>query len=94
MLNAKGAAKKLGCEATWLRKLVKSGKLPAYTYNNDGKLVKLDPSVSHQGKDICFLEEDLEAYQPGTRGRPAGAHDKIENNPKRHRLKKLPSQQC
>ena len=89
MLNTKGAAKKVGCSDRWLRKLVQDGRIPAYAYDEDGKLVKLDPSVSHQGRDMCFLESDLDAYQPGARGRPQGSRDK-ETSAKRRRLKKFP----
>lgn len=92
MLNTKGAAKKIGCGDRWLRKLVQDGRILAYAYDEDGKLVKVDPSVSHQGRDMCFLESDLEAFQSKPRGRPQGSRDK-ECSAKRRRLKKFPGQQ-
>jgi hypothetical protein len=92
MLNTKGAATKIGCGDRWLRKLVQDGRIPAYTYNDNGELVKLDPTVSHQGKDMCFLESDLEAFQPKPRGRPQGSRDR-ETSTKRRKLKKFPGQQ-
>src|SRR5713226_7956808 len=43
MLNTKGAAKRLGCSETWIHRLVSTGKLKAYAYDDNGRLVERKP---------------------------------------------------
>jgi len=88
MLNTKGASLKLGCSLTLIRKLVRNNRLTAYAYGDDGNLAPIDPSISQRGKDIYFLEADLETYQPRAKGRPEGAQDKIKDNPNRKKPRK------
>ena len=85
LLNAKGAALRLGCSRTWIRKLVEKGKLSAYVYGDNGALEQHQLGQSRQGQGLYFMESDLEAYQPGTNGRPMGSHDKVADNPNRHK---------
>jgi hypothetical protein len=85
LLNAKGAALRLGCSPTWIRKLVASGKLVAYVYNDEGALEQHQLGQSRQGQGLYFEESDLQAYQPGANGRPMGSHDKVADNPNRRK---------
>ncbi len=43
VLNTKGAAKRLGCSLTWIHRLVATGKLKAYIYDDNGRLVERKP---------------------------------------------------
>jgi len=76
MLNTKGAAARLGCSITWIRKLAtKEKRIKAYVYL-DGKLTVHDPNNPHPGLELFFREEDLLAYKPGVRRKAMGTKDK------------------
>ena len=49
VLNTKGAAKRLGCSETWIHRLVSTGKLKAYIYNDNGRLVERKPDEKRPG---------------------------------------------
>ena len=85
MLNTKGAALKLGCSITWIRKLVEDSKLTTYIYNDQGTMEQYQPGQPHQGQGMYFLEDDLADYRPKASRRPMGARDKVEDNPKRRK---------
>ena len=63
MLNTKGAAKRLGCSETWVHKLVSTGKLKAYIYDEEGRLIVRPPGEKRQGQGLYFLARDLDAFQ-------------------------------
>ena len=46
ILNTRGAARRLGCFQAWIHKLVATGKLKAYTYDENGVLVEHTPEES------------------------------------------------
>lgn len=75
-LNTKGAAKRLGCTETWIHKLVSSGKLKAYIYNDNGILVEHLSEEKRQGQGLYFLISDVDAYQPHVLRRPRGSKNK------------------
>jgi len=76
VLNTKGAAKRLGCSETWIHKLVSTGKLKAYIYDDDGKLVERKPDEKKQGQAMSFRVKDVDAYQPAVQRRPRGSKNK------------------
>lgn len=84
IVNTKGAAAKLGCSENWIHKLVSRGKLKAHIFV-EGELVDHIPDGGRakQGQGLYFLESDLKAYQPKSKGRPMGKKDAIGDNPKR-----------
>lgn len=84
IVNTKGAAAKLGCSENWIHKLVSRGKLKAHIFV-EGVLVDHIPDGGRakQGQGLYFLESDLKAYQPKSKGRPMGKKDAIGDNPKR-----------
>lgn len=63
MVNTKGAAKRLKCSETWVHKLVSTGKLKAYIYNEEGTLIVRPPEEKRQGQGLYFLVSDLDAFQ-------------------------------
>ncbi len=63
VLNTKGAARRLGCTETWIHKLVSTGKLKAYVYDDNGTLVEHRPDVKRQGQGLYFLTDDVDRYQ-------------------------------
>src|SRR5689334_4775253 len=63
IVNAKGAAKKLGCSVTWIHKLVSTGKLKAYIYDEKGTLIIRPPGEKRQGQGLYFFVSDLDAFQ-------------------------------
>jgi hypothetical protein len=76
MLNTKGAAKRLGCSETWIHRLVSTGKLKAYAYDDNGRLVKRKPDEKKQGQAMAFRVRDVDAYQPVVQRRPRGSKNK------------------
>ena len=72
VLNTKGAAKRLGCSATWIHKLVAKGLLRAYIYDPDGILVERKPASRRQGQGLYFFAEEVDTYQPEVVRRPRG----------------------
>jgi hypothetical protein len=73
VLNTKGAAKRLGCSETWIHRLVATGKLKAYTYDENGRLVERKPDEKKQGQAMSFRAKDVDAYQPAVQRRPRGS---------------------
>jgi len=73
VVNTKGAAKRLGCSQTWIHRLVASGKLKAYVYDENGKLVERKPDEKKQGQALSFRIKDVDAYQPAVQRRPRGS---------------------
>jgi len=73
VLNTKGAAKRLGCSETWIHRLVATGKLKAYVYNENGRLVERKPDEKKQGQAMSFRVKDVDAYQPAVQRRPRGS---------------------
>jgi len=73
VLNTKGAAKRLGCSETWIHRLVATGKLKAYVYNENGRLVERKPDEKKQGQAMSFRIRDVDAYQPAVQRRPRGS---------------------
>ncbi len=73
VLNTKGAAKRLGCSETWIHRLVATGKLKAYVYDENGKLVERKPEEKKQGQALSFRVKDVDAYQPTVQRRPRGS---------------------
>ncbi len=73
VLNTKGAAKRLGCSLTWIHRLVSTGKLKAYVYDDNGRLVERNPDEKRQGQAMSFRVKDVDAYQPAVRRRPRGS---------------------
>jgi hypothetical protein len=63
IVNAKGAAKRLGCSVTWIHKLVSAGKLKAYIYDEKGTLIIRPPEEKRQGRGLYFFVSDLDAFQ-------------------------------
>lgn len=63
ILNTKGAARRLGCSETWIHRLVSTGKLKAYIYNEKGMLIRRAPEERRQGQGLYFFVSDLDAYQ-------------------------------
>jgi len=76
MLNTKGAAKRLGCSETWIHRLVSTGKLKAYAYDDNGRLVERKPEEKKQGQAMAFRVRDVDAYQPAVQRRPRGSKNK------------------
>ena len=76
VLNTKGAARRLGCSQTWVHKLVSSGKLKAYTYDEQGVLVERPSAAKRQGQGLYFLAEEVDTYQPAVHRRPRGSKNK------------------
>lgn len=76
VLNTKGAAQRLGCSGTWIHKLVSTGKLKAYIYNNKGILVEKMPEERRQGQGLYFFVSDIDKYQPILQRRPRGSKNK------------------
>lgn len=72
VLNTKGAAKRLGCTETWIHKLVSTGRLKAYVYDDNGTLVEHRPDRKRQGQGLYFLTGDIENYQSGILRRSRG----------------------
>jgi hypothetical protein len=77
MLNTKGAANRLGCSQTWIHRLVSTGKLKAYTYDDKGRLVERKPDEKKQGQAMAFRVKDVDAYQPAVQRRPRGSKNKL-----------------
>jgi len=73
VLNTKGAAKRLGCSETWIHRLVATGKLKAYVYNENGRLVERKPDEKKQGQAMSFRIRDVDAYHPAVQRRPRGS---------------------
>jgi hypothetical protein len=73
VLNTKGAAKRLGCSLTWIHRLVSTGKLKAYVYDDNGRLVERKPDEKRQGQAMSFRVKDVDAYQPAVQRRPRGS---------------------
>lgn len=69
VLNTKGAAKRLGCSETWIHRLVATGKLKAYIYDDNGRLVERKPEEKRQGQAMSFRVKDVDAYQPAVQRR-------------------------
>ncbi|HZS78343.1 MAG TPA: helix-turn-helix domain-containing protein [Ktedonobacteraceae bacterium] len=85
ILNTKGAAARLGCTENWIHKLVYSGRLKAYMYDETGTLVEREPGTSRQGQGLYFNEADIVAYQQFQRrgkGRPAGSKSRKQREGK------------
>jgi len=76
VLNTKGAAKRLGCSLTWIHRLVSTGKLKAYIYDDNGRLVERKPDEKRQGQAMSFRVKDVDAYQPAVQRRPRGSKNK------------------
>ncbi len=76
VLNTKGAAKRLGCSLTWIHRLVSTGKLKAYVYDDNGRLVERKPDEKRQGQAMSFRVKDVDAYQPAVQRRPRGSKNK------------------
>jgi hypothetical protein len=76
VLNTKGAAKRLGCSETWIHRLVATGKLKAYIYDDNGRLVERKPEEKRQGQAMSFRVKDVDAYQPAVQRRPRGSKNK------------------
>ncbi len=87
VLNTKGAAKRLGCSQTWIHRLVSTGKLKAYVYNDNGRLVERKPDEKRQGQAMCFQVKDVDAYQPTVQRRPRGS----KNKPSRFHQPQVPT---
>ncbi len=73
VLNTKGAAKRLGCSQTWIHRLVAAGKLKAYVYDENGRLMERKPEEKKQGQAMSFRVKDVDAYQPAVQRRPRGS---------------------
>ena len=73
VLNTKGAAKRLGCSESWIHRLVATGKLKAYIYDANGRLVERKPEEKRQGQAMSFRVKDVDAYQPAVQRRPRGS---------------------
>lgn len=73
VLNTKGAAKRLGCSESWIHRLVATGKLKAYIYDTNGRLVERKPEEKRQGQAMSFRVKDVDAYQPAVQRRPRGS---------------------
>lgn len=76
VVNTRGAARRLGCTDTWIHKLVATGKLKAYVYDNNGVLVEHKPEERRQGQGLYFLIADLDDYHPNVPRRPKGSKNK------------------
>lgn len=76
VLNTKGAAKRLGCSESWIHRLVATGKLKAYIYDDNGRLVERKPEEKRQGQAMAFRIKDVDAYQPAVQRRPRGSKNK------------------
>lgn len=76
VLNTKGAARRLGCSETWIHKLAATGKLQAYIYGDQGKLVEHNEATKRPGRPLYFLENDVAAYRPSVQRRPRGSKNK------------------
>lgn len=77
VLNTKGAAKRLGCSETWIHRLVAAGKLKAYVYDDQGRLVERKPEGKKQGQAMAFRARDVDAYRPAVQRRPRGSKNKL-----------------
>ena len=64
VFNTKGAAKRLGCSETWMHRLVATGKLKAYIYDDNRRLVERKPEEKRQGQMHVFAPL-LANPQPG-----------------------------
>jgi hypothetical protein len=76
VLNTKGAARRLGCSETWVHKLVATGKLKAYAYDDNGMLVEHRKDTKRQGQGFYFFTSDVDVYQPAVQRRPRGSKNK------------------
>lgn len=63
ILNTNGAAGRLGCTRTWIHKLVSTGKLKAYVYDDNGVLVEHQPEQKRQGQGLYFFASDIDTYK-------------------------------
>ncbi|HEX3643642.1 MAG TPA: hypothetical protein VHV10_20325 [Ktedonobacteraceae bacterium] len=92
MLNTEGAAARLGCSVTWIRKLATKkdikNKIRAYVYL-DGVLTEHNPNNPRPGLELFFDEKDLDAYKPARHGRSMGSKDKPG---RKSRAKKKPEE--
>ena len=79
VLNTKGAARQLGCSETWIHKLAAMGRLKAYIYGEEGRLIEHSPAVKKHGQALYFLVEEVAQYRPAVQRRPRGS----KNRPKR-----------
>lgn len=72
MLNTKGAAALLSVTENWIHKLVYSGRIKAYVYDEHGTLIEHQPHTPRQGQGLYFHEKDVTAYKNKRRrvGRP------------------------
>jgi predicted DNA-binding transcriptional regulator AlpA len=84
VLNTRGAAKRLGCSQTWIHRLVSTGKLKAYIYDDNGRLVERKPQEKRQGQAMAFLLEDIDTYQPAVQRRPRGSKNKLPRLHEQH----------
>ena len=84
VLNTKGAAKRLGCSETWIHRLVAAGKLKAYTYDDNGRLVERKPEEKKQGQAMAFQAKDVDAYRPAVQRRPRGSKNKLPRLREQH----------
>ncbi len=84
VLNTKGAAKRLGCSETWIHRLVATGKLKAYIYDENGRLVERKPKEKKQGQAMSFRVKDVDAYQPAVQRRPRGSKNKLPRLHEQH----------
>ncbi len=76
VFNTKGAARRLGCSETWIHKLVATGKLQAYMYDENGERVERSKDRKSQGQGLYFFAPDLDRYQPAVQRRPRGSKNK------------------
>ena len=76
VLNTKGAARRLGCSATWVHKLVAAGKLKAYAYNDEGVLIEHQRDHRRQGQGLYFIAHEVDTYRPAVQRRPRGSRNK------------------
>jgi hypothetical protein len=84
VLNTNGAARRLGCTKTWIHKLVATGKLKAYVYDENGVLVEHKPEQKRQGQGLYFLTEDIEHYRVEISKRSKGSRDTGSRTPTLH----------
>ena len=84
VFNTKGAAKRLGCSETWIHRLVATGKLKAYIYDDNGRLVERKPEEKRQGQAMAFKARDVDAYQPAVQRRPRGSKNKLPRLHEQH----------
>lgn len=77
VFNTRGAAKRLGCSETWIHRLVATGKLRSYIYDDNGGLVERKPAEKRQGQAMAFKARDVDAYRPAVQRRPRGSKNKL-----------------